>query len=305
MRLSNVLSTLVLLAMCNACISETVFTLPEVSKEVVVNGLLSTDDSLNVQLSWSGKVNEVEFLPVRGAQVSVLEDKTQRYVLLESADGLYYHPYKPKTGSVYELEVLLDGHSPITAVDSIPGRASFKAYLTEPIASNFNGNQDLILEISEGEEGSSRWVSVNMFRYSIQNRDSLGRTTQLSSNSIYLDDFNSEINNASGLNDFKIMSRIIPGILNPVSIKYNIVNQLSTLKRKGERLELTYLTASLTFDKYLKSAITAYTNGVTNQYGKFNNPFGQYLVTYSNVQNGLGIWAAGAYEKVILVEGTD
>ncbi len=57
---------------------------------------------------------------------------------------------------------------------------------------------------------------------------------------------------------------------------------------------------SPTYDKYLKTAITAYQNSLVDNSGDLKNPFGDFLPVYSNVKNGLGIFVGFNSKKIVL-----
>lgn len=79
-------------------------------------------------------------------------------------------------------------------------------------------------------------------------------------------------------------------------IDFSYVNQV----RKDEQAFVYVYTMSDAYDSYLKSAINAYQNRLFDSSGAISNPFAEPTPVYSNIKNGLGIWAAYSIERISL-----
>jgi hypothetical protein len=161
--------------------------------------------------------------------------------------------------------------------------------LTKPKPENYNSNPDLIIT-KNIDTKSLWWFSLNF----VKNNNNTPQT--LLSNSTNLDLFNSKINNIDGRRNYYLITRINPEMPLKKEINIGFVNSIKDV----DSAFVYFSCLSPTYDKYLKTAISAYQNSLVDSQGDLKNPFGDFLPVYSNIKNGLGIFAGINSKKIPL-----
>lgn len=265
----------------------------------VVIGLLSPDSLISLQLTYSLAPNDTgKYQPIKNANVLFFENDVLIGELKNSQNGIYALKRKPTTGKRYAIKIRVEGYSEISAIDSVPVRPSL-LLSKYPSTSNPNQNPDLelsVLNIKSIYSGSV-WFGIyakdeyTLFFPTVTYAGFL--QLNILSNSLYLDRFNAFFDGLSGKYVFGDPVRINTDL---ITLNPNSMIKFTHLTKAQPKYRDTYFvyafTASATYNKYLKSAISSHQNRLLDNVGDLNNPFAQATPVYSNIKNGLGIWAS-------------
>ena len=303
-----------------SCTKDTDLTFPSIPEQLVINGILHPDSTIRVSISKSLAVVETirHFPLVENALVYLYEDGV-RLGSLQYDGTAYGSDYYPAPGKHYTVEVSVQGYPQVTASDIVPQKLHMTAcykpqawysYANLAIQTTIDDNRQesnyywLGLLVKQYDSFDSiRCVEVGQGRTCSFNDSSMVVTNQLSylySNSTIPDNFNSFIDNtANGVRSFDSYVRLEDKALNSATttleltgdgIFFNNINEIDS----NQSLIVKGVSASYHYDRYLKSSMIYYLN---NEYASEDddsrpNPFAEPAQIYSNVENGLGIFAA-------------
>ena len=292
---------------------------PDTPEQLVLNGILHPDSTVRIYITKSTSVTDVtQRLP------SVTDAKVQLYEgdlllgALEYQRDAYEIDYLPVPGRVYTIEVSVGNYPTVSASDTVPlalqTKACYKPQTRYPDATI--AVQATVEDNSEEED--YYWLSLLVRRYeqldSIRcigeneqrscsfndsSTTSIRRLSYLYTDSPEPDNFNSNIDNLSGgLREFNSFVRLDDIAINGTTIELDLTSHypmfgLSDIREldDSQSLMLEVVNASSHYDRYLKSSAIYYLN---NEFGDDGapNPFAEPTRIYSNVENGLGIFAA-------------
>jgi hypothetical protein len=263
------------------CIKNIDIPYPDYRPKKVLIGTLEPNKPISIRLSTTLPVTSTDtvYPPITNAKVLCYEDDILLGELSHQKNGIYTLEKTPKSGSVYKIQATIDSEL-IMATDTMPSPVNFIVELTEDALQNVNYNPDFKLEIQR-ELKSYNWFSITYYRTSPPIRI---RPQPFLSESIYLDTFNaSKSPNGKTSHGFNI--RIKPDYIGKLMIEGVPGNQFA----KDNSLYVQFLDVSFNYDRYLKTAIVAWENRVSNNEGGLNNPFYEPVTIYSNVKGGIGV----------------
>ena len=311
------------------CTQDTDLTFPNASNQLVLNGILHPDSVVRVYLTKSLPIsdNDSAFSVIAGAIVLLYEDDAfVNYLTFEK--NSYQMNYYPVPGRRYTVEVKADGYPTVKASDVMPQTTEATACYRQQNWYAYN-NMAIQATISDRKEENNRyWISLSIDQYEQigvdayrECRDSEGfgkcsfydssnvltnKIDYIVSYSVLPDEFNSIIDNTSGgVREYQYYVRIsdesIDGTTFSLELSagdplYNYPEIVELDSNQSVVLQL--VSASQTYDRYLKSSLIYYYN---NQFFDEPNPFAEPVKIYSNVENGTGIFAA--YNSVSLKIG--
>jgi hypothetical protein len=316
------LTSFILLAfLLTACVKD--IDLPiNFKKQVVVVGTLNPDSLISLRLSYSLPPNDAnKYTAINIADVSFFENGQLIGQLAVAQNGLYSLNSRPTIGREYAVKIKVAGFDEVYASDTLPPRPVLQLY-KHPATGNPNNNPDMELRVLNiaSLHRNSIWFDVYVKNETLEvfaNVSPNGTvilpgeeykymkthygfaTLYTLSNSQYLDRFNSVFDGLVGKYTFGDPVRIDTDLIRldpkPI-IAFTFVNQI--LPKYQNTAFMYAFTASETYNRYLKSAISAYQNRLLDSYGNLNNPFAEPTPVYSNVKNGLGIWAGYSAVKI-------
>ncbi|RDB05458.1 DUF4249 family protein [Runella aurantiaca] len=263
------------------CIRNIDIPYPDYKPQKVLMGTLEPNKPISIRLSNTLPVTSTDtvYPPITNAKVLCFEDGILLGELSHQKDGIYSLEKTPKSKSIYKIQASIDSEM-ITATDTMPSPINFSVELTKDNLQNVNYNPDFKLEIQR-ESKSYNWFSITYYRAS---PPVIVRPQPFFSESVYLDLFNSSKSlNGKTLHGFNI--RIKPEYIGKLAIEGVPGNQFN----KDSSLYVQFLDVSYSYDRYLKTAIVAWENRVSNNEGGLNNPFYEPVTIYSNVTGGIGI----------------
>lgn len=273
---------------------------PVYKKKLVLNGTLYPDSLVSVQLSTSLPASESDKPQfVTNALVECFENGRKIDTLNYTSRGKYVGKLKPKATFEYLIRVVAPGFAPVEAKDIVPKAAVALVSLTSKDPQNPNQNENVKLTISNGSVPDDRvvWFAAYIRKRELDLQDPahplrlLTKSPIILSSSELLDKFNSFFDSVHGQRSYGEYARIDPVLVaqntNP-EILFTVNNQI-VVKNSEEAFFVYVFSVSKTYDQYLKSAIVAYQNRVSNPDGTLNNPFAEYSPVFSNVSGGTGV----------------
>jgi hypothetical protein len=282
----------ILLVVNTACVSILDIDLPKSQEVPVLVSLLHPDSTLKVRISKTIPYDSQNgFVEISSAKVVITEDGINRYTLKYVGNGTYESNYKPKENSIYSIEAKIDENITLSAKDTIPKLILPEIEITQSNPKNPNNNPDIFIK-KKTNLMINWWISLlfyrnNPTRISVQN---------IQSNSPYFDFFNSRIDNLTGLRSYYYINRVVPNAPIDTPIKISFINAY----REANFVYIDVINTSKQYDKYLKSAIITFQGNLIDASGDIKNPFGEFLTTYSNVNNGIGVFVASNSKRISL-----
>lgn len=272
---------LIIFSFVMGCVRNIDIPYPDYKPQKILIGTLEPNKPISIHLSNTLPVtsSDTVYLPITNAKVLCYEDGILLGELSHQQNGVYTLEKTPKSKSTYKIQATIDSVL-ITAIDTMPSPVNFMVELTKDNLKNVNYNPDFKLEVQRTSK-SYNWFSISYYdRYpSVRIR-----TQPFLSESIYLDTFNSS-KSSNGKTNHGFNIRIKPDYLEKIVIEGIPGNQFA----KDSSLYVQFLDVSYNYDRYLKTAIVAWQNRVSNNDGEINNPFYEPVTIYSNVKGGIGI----------------
>ncbi len=297
---------LLYLVVAFSCTQEVDLPYPTHQTQPVLNGLLHPDSTITISLTKSIAVGRgTEFTAIDHAAVQLYENTQPLGMATYLGDGYYGWDYHPVPGNTYRLEASVPGLPTILAEDKVPAQPQiiYSSYLK---LSNTSLTQ-LHFSINNAEdEKEIYWLSGYYIFYErewdIDNRQGLIDSTftltrafghfAIQKPPFFIDDFNRTFHNYDNTYEFYHYLRMDDLLLNAPSFDFSAGFHLSEILDEDDEKNGIYATvthASEHYDKYLKSSVIHYLNA---DLGDEPNPFSSPVKIYSNVENGLGIFAA-------------
>ena len=298
------------------CTKEVDLPFPTTGRQVVLNGILHPDSTIRITLTETIPLDETADFPVITTASVVLYEDDRLVDTLDFQKDEYTLNYFPLSGKRYTIEATAEGYLQVKASDLIPQTplitACYKSQRWFPYH-----NIALQATIQDHAEKTNYWLSIIIDQYkqldSIRctdindartcsfNDSSVVVTSKLSyiySNSTIPDVFNSFIDNTlNGVRSFESFVRIEDNAITSPSTTLELTGNsyyFSNISKidDSQSIILEAVSASPHYDRYLKSSVTYYLN---NSFGQENDQPGLFTEPtriYSNVENGLGIFAA-------------
>lgn len=288
----------------SGCIESTGLIYPEKDAVVVLNGILAPDKILkvNLSLSYSLNVDPDATLFISDAEVLFFENDIQLLPPKYFNDGVYALNYYPKPGSTYRVEAHVPNYGMVSATDSVPRPVSIDGCFKKREGDSFSPyTAEIALRIQDNPGATFFWIDV----MAIDSQDST-KLLYINSSTPYLDNFNVTFDNTFGLNEYTLFLhlddqsfqdqctvRIEGGEGHPYFNYEKLLNLTD-----DQALLVNVYSSSYHYDKYLKSTVLDF---LLNDFYADPVPFSSQTKIYSNVVNGLGIFA-GSTRSTIHIE---
>lgn len=273
-----------------------------------MNGLLHPDSLTTITLTESKTLSSQEsFSAIEEATVQ-LYDKTEDRLIgsaTYTGQGRYNWDYYPLPGHTYRVEANLPNRPTVWAEDRVPDRPQI---ISSSYRDTNSSLKPIRLSIANPEGDNIFWLSAYYVTYKRIENDSLPRfptvydSTQtvrepmsyfaMKQPPLFVDDFNRYYLNYDETYEFNFYVRMDDELLiSPtfdLEVGFNISRAFDK-EKENTGIYATVTQASEHYDKYWKSSVIHYLN--TDQ-GDEPDPLSAPVRIYSNVTNGLGIFAA-------------
>ncbi len=271
---------------------------------VVVNALLTPQEDFVVKLHWSTTYSgdKMKFRPVENAGIHLFENGAQAFGCAASPDGETKTSFRAAAGRDYRLEIDVAGYGKLTASTTIP----------EPPTARLDATK---------EKGYYRHFELSTLDAPAEAKSIWIKGTETVDRGEYWENFPEGRYQVSDISEYYTTSPFVDQI-NGVNDTYHAEDKGSTVDFE-EFLRIPYenreavlplrfsvwgssdgmtkcshsfriITASDAYDRYMKSRYKQEQNSGWNGEG---NPFIEQITVYSNIENGLGIFAGYNYHK--------
>ena len=276
------------------CTKEIEFDAQDIAPRIVVNSLFTNDSIWSAHISRSvGVLETTSYTTIDNASVNIFDDNTNLVTTLtHQGDGLYTSPtgVSPQPNQSYTLEASASGYESVNATNSIP--SAVPIYQLDTVTST-NNDGETILEATitfQDPPNISNYYMLEVFvtgmYYDEWEQDSIEIREPLQ---ISCDDINVETVNRFNFGGFEntylylmLKDQNFDG--ENYSLTFSVINY-AELKEMDLFGEIRLVNTSEEYFNYLKSF---------NMYQRtINNPFATPVQVYSNVNNGMGIFAGG------------
>mgnify|MGYP000436098463 FL=1 len=276
------------------CTKEIEFDAQDIAPRIVVNSLFTNDSIWSAHISRSvGVLETTSYTTIDNASVNIFDDNANLVTTLtHQGDGLYTSPtgVSSQPNQSYTLEASASGYESVNATNSIP--SAVPIYQLDTVTST-NNDGETILEATitfQDPPNVSNYYMLEVFvtgmYYDEWEQDSIEIREPLQ---ISCDDINVETVNRFNFGGFEntylylmLKDQNFDG--ENYSLTFSVINY-AELKEMDLFGEIRLVNTSEEYFNYLKSF---------NMYQRtINNPFATPVQVYSNVNNGMGIFAGG------------
>ena len=271
---------------------------------VVVIALLTPQEDFVVKLHWSTTYSgdKMKFRPVENADIRLFENGAEAFECAASPDGETKTSFRAAAGRDYRLEIDVAGYGKLTASTTIP----------EPPTARLDATK---------EKGHYRHFELSTLDAPAEAKSIWIKGTETVDRGEYWENFPEGRYQVSDISEYYTTSPFVDQI-NGVNDTYHAEDKGSTVDFE-EFLRIPYenreavlplrfsvwgssdgmtkyshsfriITASDAYDRYMKSRYKQEQNSGWNGEG---NPFIEQITVYSNIENGLGIFAGYNYHK--------
>ena len=290
-----------------SCVEEVEISIPGISSQIALNGLLHPDSSITISLTKTTAIKDTtkQFGVIDNALVIVFENGVLLDTLVHQAAGVYRLETYPLPNRKYTVNAQIPGYPTISASDTVPLKPTVDACYAR-FTSSLNDNYVDVVTTIEGVQSNYNqyWLALTIQDYfRIQDAGLAYDSSQtyeekipyLLSNTPLGDNFNATLDYSFQRYGYRDYLRIKPFESTlPIDIMVGFTDDFYRYKRmpqltSDQRLEVHIIAASQEFDRYFKSSILSYLN---NDAAEGPNLFSEQVKVYSNIENGIGIFAA-------------
>jgi len=286
------LSAIQLLFLTN-CTKQIEFDAQDIAPRIVINSLFTNDSLWAANISRSvGVLESTSYTSINDADVSIFDGNgVEVTTLTNQGDGLYTSPTDamPIADELYTIEVSAPGYTPVSATNRIPAAVQINSIDT---VSSTNSDGQTILETTINFQDPPANANYYMVEVLVKGtwisweEDTIEFREPLE---ISCDDINVETVNRFSFDGFDntylyLMLKDENFDGEDYALTFSVINyaELKDLELFGE---IRLVNTSEAYFNYLKSF---------NMYQRASgNPFATPVQVYSNVENGMGIFAGG------------
>lgn len=254
-------------------------------RRVVVNALLTPQETFTVRLHWSGTYAEGEnYTPVADAEIRLFEGKTEVVRCPASGGGVTETTFIAVPGRRYRLEVSVPDYGELWAETSVPEAPV--ATISHVMYKGWYRHFDLAA-LTVPADAKAVWLRGYRIR-----EGELEKLWGYYTASAFVDQVNGsndayEADEKGCTIDFEEFLRIpYENCTAAVPLRFSVDGNT-----EGTHL-FRVITASDTYDRYMRSR---YKQTLNTEEGAEDNPFTEQITVYSNVANGLGVFAGYNY----------
>ncbi|MBK8669343.1 MAG: DUF4249 domain-containing protein [Saprospiraceae bacterium] len=275
--------TLVLLASCE---EDFLLTRPDFKPSVVVNCIFKDGKPWMVNLSYSRDILTTgsEINPITNAEVSVIEKSNGREIILKHINGGQYvsEIYPPQPDRTYELVVSVPGYDIVKAFSNAPKKANVVNIISDVVDKNIT---KVNFEIKDNISNYYIWNFISSNTKNPIDSSFNGNPKDLVSGINKYNNISGYLNGLSNTNDNDANSSggVFTSNVSTVNPNDNEIENQGTTEVTKRYLRL--LTASKDLYNYYKT-VEKFASADNH-----NSSFSYTPEIYSNIQNGLGIFA--------------
>lgn len=273
----------------------------DVAPRVAVNALLTPQEDFTVKLHWSEAYSgdKAEFRPVAEAHIRLLEGNTEVLNCAASPDGETATSFRASAGRSYRLEIEVPEYGRLSAATTVPEAPAARLVKTKE-KGHYSHFELPALDVPadarsiwiRGTKTSERegWDDYPEYKYEITD------VAEYYTTSPFVDQVNGandtyEAEDKGSTVDFERFLRIPYENCEAVlPLRFSVWGCSDQWTKVRHRFRI--VTASDAYDRYMRSR---YKQQLNSEWSAEENPFIEQISVYSNIDNGLGIFAGYNY----------
>lgn len=273
----------------------------DVAPRVAVNALLTPQEDFIVKLHWSTVYSgdKTEFRPVADARIRLLEEGREVLDCPASDDGETATSFRATAGRSYRLEIEVSGYGSLSAATTVPEapaarlvKTHEKGYYSHFELSALDVPADAKSIWIKGTTTAERegWDDYPEYKHQTANISEYYTTSPFVDQVNGVNDTYHAEDKGSTV-DFERFLRIPYENCEAVlPLRFSVWGRSDQWQKVQHTFRI--ITASDAYDRYMKSRYKQELNSDWNGEG---NPFIEQISVYSNIDNGLGIFAGYNY----------
>ena len=270
---------------CWACEVDYSFGEKDFKPRVVVNALISPQEPFAVRLHWSRSYSaQSGFTPVGEAEIRLYEDNTEVVRCPADPEGTTQTTFRAAAGRSYRLVVSVPGYGELSARTTIPEAPA--ARISFAHQKGWYRHFDMT-DLTAGVDAKAIWLRGT-------ERDNNGEKDIYAfyTTSVFVDQVNGandayESDEKGSTIDFEYFLRVARENLGAAfPLRFSVFGDVEN------RHTFQIIAASDTYDRYMRSR---YKHELNTGESAQENPFIEQITVYSNIDNGIGIFAGYNY----------
>lgn len=268
----------------SSCEVDYTFSEKEIKPRVTINALITPQEPFAVGLHWSRSYSATNtFSPVTEAEIRLYEDNIEVVRCQADPKGITETTFQAAAGRSYRLVVSVPGYGDLSAQTTIPAVPA--ANISFALQKGWYRHFDMT-DLSAGADAKAVWIRGK------RKYNGFTDVFEYYTTSAFVDQVNgandaSEADDKGSTVDFEQFLRIPYENFGAV-----VPLRFSVFGAEDENHIFQIITASDTYDRYMRSR---YKQELNSEWSAQENPFIEQITVYSNIDNGLGIFAGYNY----------
>ena len=265
---------------------------------VAVNALLTPQEDFTVKLHWSGTYseNKTEFRPVADAHIRLLENGQEVIGCSASADGETKTSFRAAAGCNYRLEISVADYGELSASTTVPEAPAARIAETEEKGHYRHFELSELIVPAAAKSIWIRGTTTSEWQWEETTERETSEILEYYTVSPFVDPVN-KVNDTyhaadKGASvDFEQFLRIPHKNCEAVlPLRFSVWGS----NTGGTQYHHTFrvIAASAAYDRYMRSR---YKQTLNSEFNAEQNPFIEQVTVYSNIENGVGIFAGYNY----------
>lgn len=264
---------------------------------VVVNALLTPQEDFIVRLFWSGTYSggDMEFRPVDNADIRLLENGAEVLRRAASPDGETATTFRATAGRSYRLEIDVPRYGKLSAMTSVPEVPTVEIRKTKDQGSYSHFE---MTELRMESEAKAIWIK-GIYR---EPDTGWGAKEEKISEYHTTSPFVDQVNGANDTQDAEDKGATVDfeGFLRiaqenceaALPLRFSVWGSSTAWTQCRHTFRI--IAASDAYDRYMRSRYKQEKNSEAEAEG---NPFIEQITVYSDIENGMGIFAGYNYYR--------
>lgn len=267
------------------------------TRKLVVNALLNTNDSININLSHSlSVIDEGTLEQVENATISLTDTEGNALgSIYSNSSGIYEIDALPLPGKTYQIQVEHPDYATVEASQTIPAAPAVANWDTTTVRRE--GFPTLTMEFSIQDPLGEDYYMVELLRLAPVNHVPFGSKAKVAWSHSFLQSNNPQFfgynANAGVAGEVLLLSDAnFDGATLPLTVSSTDFSQRDTFGLEAAKIRVSRITKA-TYQYY-----TSY----QNYQNSANNFFASPVQVFSNITGGFGLFGAAASQEFVLFE---
>jgi len=286
------IAIILILMFLNSCKFDSIVNvdLSDYKSVLVVNSFFNPDSIWSARISSSqNALDNKTFRNINNSTVEIWKDGLRITALSYKSKGLYQaDTIKPLAGKEYEIRVSAPGFKPVTAIGTAPEAAIITNVKVDTITNGDENELELTIAFTDPPTSGNKY-HISLWGYGLDDEGKITNKPQainFSSTDLLLKGdatMNLEFYGDQAVFDDVVMN----------GKQYNLKLRIMTYYAEND----VYVMLSTVSNEYYK-----YHKSCQKQIENSDNPFSEAVIVYSNIANGLGIFAGYSTSKYTIFD---